>query len=128
VIVDHDNQRVLDVLENRDKATVYAYLEQGRKGGLLRHVEEVTIDMWSAYEGAVREAFGSGVTITIDRFHVMKNFQECLTKGTGQKLVEQSWFGIDGVIPFAVKRILFNPNSRQLLVGYFDPSFVSVGI
>src|SRR5437764_1014979 len=53
VIVDHDNQRVLDVLENRDKATVYAYLEQGRKGGLLRHVEEVTIDMWSAYEGAV---------------------------------------------------------------------------
>jgi transposase len=46
---------------------------------LLAHVEEVTIDMWTPYEAAVREAFGDGVTITIDRFHVMKNFQECLT-------------------------------------------------
>lgn len=79
MIVDHDNQRVLDVLENREKATISAYLQRGRKGGLLKHVAEVTIDMWSPYEGAVREAFGSGVTITIDRFHVMKNFQECLT-------------------------------------------------
>ncbi len=80
MIVDHDNHRVLEVLENREKATVCAYLRRGRTGGLLRHVEEVTIDMWSPYEGAVREAFGNGVTITIDRFHVMKNFQECLTK------------------------------------------------
>ena len=35
--------------------------------------------MWDAYVGAAREAFGEQVTITIDRFHVMKNFQECLT-------------------------------------------------
>src|SRR5216684_2413474 len=42
VIVDHDNQRVLDVLANREKATICAYLHQGRKGGLLKHVEEVT--------------------------------------------------------------------------------------
>jgi transposase len=80
VIVDHDNHRVLDVLENRGKATISQYLQQGRQGGLLARVEEVTIDMWSPYAGAVREAFGNGVTITIDRFHVMKNFQECLTK------------------------------------------------
>jgi transposase len=80
VIVDHDNQRVLDVLETREKATVSAYLQQGRKSGLLKQVDEVTIDMWSPYEAAVREAFGNDVTITIDRFHVMKNFQECLTK------------------------------------------------
>jgi transposase len=79
VIVDHDNQRVLDVLENREKATISAYLQQ-RKGRLLKHVEEVTIDMWTPYEGAVRETFGADATITIDRFHVMKNFQECLTK------------------------------------------------
>jgi transposase len=79
VIVDHDNQRVLEVLENREKATILRYLRQERRGGLLAHVEEVTIDMWTPYEAAVREAFGDGVTITIDRFHVMKNFQECLT-------------------------------------------------
>jgi transposase len=80
VIVDHDNQRVLEVLENRDKATVLAYLRQAKQAGLLAHVEEVTTDMWDAYVEAAREAFGDKVAITIDRFHVMKNFQECLTK------------------------------------------------
>lgn len=88
VIVDHDNQRVLDVLENREKATVLAYLQQGRRSGLLAQVEEVTTDMWDAYVGAARQAFGEGVAITIDRFHVMKNFQECLT-GARRELQRQ---------------------------------------
>jgi transposase len=79
VIVDHDNQRVLEVLENREKATVLAYLQRAKRDGLLAHVQEVTTDMWHAYVAAAREAFGERVTITIDRFHVMKNFQECLT-------------------------------------------------
>jgi transposase len=78
VIVDHDNQRVLEVLENREKATVLAYLRQGIQQGLLASVEEVTTDMWDAYVEAAREAFGEQVAITIDRFHVMKNFQDCL--------------------------------------------------
>jgi transposase len=80
VIVDHDNHRVLDVLENREKATVLAYLRLKKQEGLLSQVEEVTIDMWDGYDTAAREAFGETVTITIDRFHVMKNFQECLTR------------------------------------------------
>ena len=79
MIVDHDHRRVLDVLENREKATVLAYLQQGKKEGLLAQVEEVTTDMWDAYAEAAKEAFGQKVRITIDRFHVMKNFQECLT-------------------------------------------------
>lgn len=79
MIVDHDNQRVLDVLENRDKATVVACLQQAKQDGLLAHVEEVATDMWAAYVTAAREGFGEKVAITIDRFHVMKNFQECLT-------------------------------------------------
>jgi transposase len=79
VIVDHDNQRVLEVLENREKATVLAYLQQAKRAGLLAHVEEVTTDMWDASVAAAREAFGDQVAITIDRFHVMKNLQECLT-------------------------------------------------
>ena len=79
MIVDHDNQRVLEVLENREKATVLAYLQQAKQEGLLAHVAEVTTDMWDAYVTAAREAFGEQVAITIDRFHVMKNFQECLT-------------------------------------------------
>jgi transposase len=79
VIVDHDHQRVLDVLENREKATVLAYLKAGKESGLLASVEEVTTDMWDAYVEASREVFGAGVAITIDRFHAMKNFQDGLT-------------------------------------------------
>lgn len=80
MIVDHDNRRVLDVLENREKATVLAYLKRVKEDGLLAQVEEVTCDMWDGYESAAREAFGEEVIVTIDRFHVMKNLQECLTK------------------------------------------------
>ncbi len=88
VIVDHDNQRVLEVLENREKATVLTYLRQAKQDGLLAHVEEVTTDMWDAYVAAAREAFGAQVAITIDRFHVMNNFQECLT-GARRELQRQ---------------------------------------
>jgi len=70
---------VLEVLENREKATVVAYLQKAKQEGLLAQVEEVTTDMWDAYVAAAREVFGNEVVITIDRFHVMKNFQECLT-------------------------------------------------
>ncbi len=79
MIIDHDHGRVLDVLENREKATVLAYLKAAKASGLLAAVEEVTTDMWDAYVEASREAFGEGVAITIDRFHVMKNFQDGLT-------------------------------------------------
>jgi len=79
VIIDHDRQRILDVLENREKATVLAYLQAGKQSGVLASVREVTTDMWDAYVEASREAFGDDVAITIDRFHVMKNFQEGLT-------------------------------------------------
>ena len=79
MIIDHDHGRVLDVLGNREKATVLAYLKGAKESGLLAAVEEVTTDMWDAYVAAAREAFGEGVTVTIDRFHVMKNFQDSLT-------------------------------------------------
>jgi len=88
VIVDHDNQRILEVLENRKKATILAYLRRARKEGLLAHVEEVTMDMWATYVDVARETFGASVAITIDRFHVMKNFQECLT-GARRELQRQ---------------------------------------
>ncbi len=88
MIVDHDNQCVLEVLENREKATVLAYLKKAKAEGLLALVEEVTTDMWDAYVEAARAAFGDAVAVTIDRFHVMKNFQECLT-GARRELQRQ---------------------------------------
>jgi len=80
VLIDHTNARVLDVLESREKAAVVAWLEAHKASGLLGQLEEVTCDMWDAYAEAPREVFGDQVRVTIDRFHVMKNFQDQLTK------------------------------------------------
>jgi transposase len=79
VIIDHDNRRVLDVLESRDKDCIIKYLREKKESGLLAAVEEVTCDMWDAYVNAAAEVFGERVRVVIDRFHVMKNFQEQLT-------------------------------------------------
>jgi transposase len=79
VIIDHSNGRVLDVLEGRDKDLIGNYLRT-HKDDLFAHLEEVTTDMWDAYANAVAEVFGGAVRVTIDRFHVVKNFQEQLTE------------------------------------------------
>lgn len=68
------------MLESRDKATLKAWLQQGLASGLLGELEEVTTDMWDAYAAAAGEVLGSRVRIIVDRFHVMKNFQDCLDK------------------------------------------------
>ena len=88
MIIDHDNHRVLDVLENREKTTVIAYLRKAKAEGVLAAVTEVTIDMWDGYDTAAHEVFGDQVVVTIDRFHVRKNFQECLT-GARRELQRQ---------------------------------------
>jgi transposase len=79
VLIDHTNQRVLDVLEGRDKELIVKYLQQN-KDGLFAQLEEVTTDMWDGYVNAAEEVFKESVRVTIDRFHVMKNFQEQLTE------------------------------------------------
>ncbi len=80
MLIDHTNARVLDVLESREKAAVLAWLQAGQQSGLLAELQEVTCDMWDAYVEAAREAFGEAVRVTIDRFHVMKNFQDRLSE------------------------------------------------
>jgi transposase len=84
VLIDHTNQRVLEVLESREKKDVVRWLRAARVSGLLSQVEEVTCDMWDAYVEAAKEVFGPKVRITIDRFHVMKNFQDRLTDARRQ--------------------------------------------
>jgi len=80
VLIDHTNARILDVLESREKAAVLAWLQAGKQSGLLAELREVTCDMWDAYVEAVGEMFGPAVRVTIDRFHVMKNFQDRLNE------------------------------------------------
>lgn len=79
MFIDHTNKRVLDVLEGRDTDLVADYLRQN-KDGLFAQLEEATTDMWDSYVNAVEEVFGGSVRVTIDRFHVVKNFQEQLTE------------------------------------------------
>ena len=78
MLIDRTNGRVLDVLESREKTVIMAWLKAGVSSGLLAHLEEVTTDMWDGYVEAVKEVLGVRVRITIDRFHVMANFQEWL--------------------------------------------------
>ena len=80
MLIDHTNGRVLDVLENREKEAVVKWLKENRESGLLSAVEEVTCDMWDGYVEAAKEVFGPAAHITIDRFHVMKNFQDRLNE------------------------------------------------
>jgi len=79
VLIDRTNGRVLDVLESREKTVIVRWLQAGVSSGLLAHLEEVTTDMWDGYVEAVKEVLGVRVRVTIDRFHVMANFQEWLT-------------------------------------------------
>jgi transposase len=79
VLIDHDNARVLDVLENREKTTLIAWLQQAKDAGLLGQLQEVTVDMWEGYTQAVQQVFAQQVRIVIDRFHVVKNFQQWLS-------------------------------------------------
>ena len=80
MLIDHTNQRVLDILPERDKDSFVKWLQQGKASGHLAHLVEVTTDMWEGYMNAVHEVFGKGMRVTIDRFHVMKQFQERLTE------------------------------------------------
>lgn len=80
MLIDHTNNRVLDVLESRDKQTVVQWLREKKESGILSELEEVTCDMWDGYVQAPREVFGPSIRITVDRFHVMRYFQDRLTE------------------------------------------------
>jgi transposase len=80
VLIDHTNRRVLDMLPERDKDSFVKWLQQGKANGLLSNLVEFTADMWEGYTNAVQEVFDNQVRVTIDRFHVMKQFQERLTE------------------------------------------------
>lgn len=79
MLIDHTNERVLEVLESREKATLVAWM-RANKDSLLANLKEVTCDMWDAYVEATREVFGPAVRVVIDRFHVMKAFQDRLNE------------------------------------------------
>lgn len=67
--------RLLGVLENREKATVKAFFLSIPKG-LRDTVRCVCSDLYEGYTEAAQEVFGDDVVVVADRFHVAKLYRK----------------------------------------------------
>jgi len=67
---------VIDVLPNREKATLKKWLKEC---SFKHEIQYVVTDMWAGYKSAVVEELPK-VEYIVDRFHVMKNLNDCLQK------------------------------------------------
>jgi transposase len=79
VISSADLRCVLDVLPDRKKETLEKWFDQLSKEQKA-HLEEVCIDMWEPYLLAVEAKLPEHVKVTIDRFHVVKNLHDAVSK------------------------------------------------
>ena len=69
---------VLDVLSDRKKASLEAWFDE-RGPVWCAAVEVCTADMWDAYHEAAQAKL-LNARLTVDRFHVMKNLNDAVTK------------------------------------------------
>jgi len=69
---------VLDVLPDRNKETLEKWLDERGKAW-CEAVEVACSDMWDAYQRVAAEKLPNAKRI-VDRFHVMKNLNDALTK------------------------------------------------
>jgi len=69
---------VLDILPDRNKATLERWLDE-RGQTWCEAVEVACSDMWDAYQSVAAEKLPNARRI-VDRFHVMKNLNDALTK------------------------------------------------
>jgi len=78
VITDLTNKKVIDVLKDRKKAALKAYMagwsEEFRKG-----IKFVAIDLWGPYRSVVESMLPKAKAVA-DRFHVMQNLNKALDK------------------------------------------------
>ncbi len=69
---------VLDVLNDRKQGTLEAWFDE-RGTAWCAAVEVCAADMWDAYHAAAQAKLPNA-RVTVDRFHVMKNLNDALTK------------------------------------------------
>ena len=69
---------VLDVLEDRSKENLLKWLDE-RGSEWCAAVQMACSDMWDAYQEAAEQKLPNARRV-VDRFHVMKNLNEALTK------------------------------------------------
>jgi transposase len=78
VLTDLERRIVVDVLPDRQKATLMDWLEKPPAGIDLSQLEAAATDLWGHYRDAVTAVFGDKVKIVADRFHVMQNLHEAI--------------------------------------------------
>jgi transposase len=78
VLTDLDCGRVITLLSDRSKERLEAYLATWSDEARAA-VHDVALDLWEPYHVAVRARLPNA-RISGDRFHVMKNLTECVTK------------------------------------------------
>lgn len=76
VITDLTNKRVIDVLKDRKKATLEAYIA-GWSDEFKKEIKFVAIDLWSPYRSVVESTLLNAKAVA-DRFHVMQNVNKAL--------------------------------------------------
>lgn len=70
---------MLDVLSNRQKATLIAWLRRPPDGIDLSHLAFAATDLWAHYRAAVHTVFPE-VAVVADRFHVVQNLHTVIQK------------------------------------------------
>ena len=79
VLVDRNIGTVIDILDNRKKATLKKWLKANKDR--LKEVRSVSMDMWEPFITAVQETIeGAEEKICFDRFHVAGHFGKALDK------------------------------------------------
>lgn len=84
VLTDLERRIVLDILPDRQKATLIQWLQNPTAGIDLSLLEAAATDLWSHYRDAVVAVFGDRVKLVADRFHVMQNLHEAIHKARRQ--------------------------------------------
>jgi transposase len=77
--LDEGQLKILTVLPDRKKKTVKKFLRSIPQR-LRATIHTVCLDMWPHYIAAVEDVFGDEVDITVDRFHVAKQYRAAADK------------------------------------------------
>jgi len=79
VLVDRSDGTVIDILDDRKKATLKGWLEDNHRH--LQQLRSVSMDMWEPYITAVSEVLEAAEgKICFDRFHVASHFGKAVDK------------------------------------------------
>jgi transposase len=77
VLTDLKRRIVLDILPDRRKKSLIAWLESPPAGIDLSTLETAAIDLWSQYREAIQSVYPT-VQVVADRFHVVQNLNETI--------------------------------------------------